>query len=453
MSTDQSSQELVFPRGFLWGVGTSAYQVEGNSFNTQWHEFEKAGGIRIGEASGKACNWWYDAEKDFDIAQSMGLNSLRLSVSWARIEPEEGIFNPEAIERYRQMLSALIERDIRPIVCLHHFAHPVWFEKKGAFLSKDCVADYSRFVKFTVAELSDHCSDWLTFNEPNIYGIEGYVDGGHPPAEHDHLVRYFKVLGNMGLCHGSAYHIIHKLQRYASVSFANHFLIFTAVKTHSFDRLAARVARDSFNNIFVNMVTGRRVPPFSGIDKRLDEIKDTWDYVGVNIYGGVDVSFDITKPKTGFVRRTTPPRGRTGDIPPNGIPMFGEIYPQGIRIVVKRLAKYGKPFFILENGVPDRDDTLRPWVIATAVNTMHGLIQQGHKILGYHHWSLVDNFEWAWGYAMKFGLVAVDPATQERKPRPSAAFYSEIARANALTAGMVTKYVPEALDEIFPSTS
>jgi len=101
--------------------------------------------------------------------------------------------------------------------------------------------------------------------------------------------------------------------------------------------------------------------------------------------------------------------------------------------------------------VPDRDDKLRPWVIATAVKTMHSLIEQGQKILGYHHWSLVDNFEWDWGYAMKFGLVAVDPVTQERKPRPSAAFYSEIARANALTAGMVMKYVPEALIEIFPS--
>jgi len=452
VSSDQSAHELAFPKGFLWGVGTSAYQVEGNSFNTQWHEFERAGGIRTGESSGKACNWWYEAEKDFDIAQSMGLNSLRLSVSWARIEPEEGIFNPEAIERYRQMLAALIERGIRPIVCLHHFAHPVWFEKKGAFLSRDCVADFSRYVKFTVAELSDHCSDWLTFNEPNIYGIEGYVDGDHPPAEHDHLIRYFKVVGNMGLCHGSAYHIIHNLQRHASVSFANHFLIFTAVKTHYFDRLAASVAKDSFNNIFVNMVTGRQSPPFSGIDKRLDEIKDTWDYVGVNIYGGVDVSFDITKPKTAFVRRTAPPRGRTGDVLPNGVPMFGEIYPQGIKIVVERLAKYGKPFFILENGVPDRDDKLRPWVIATAVKTMYDLIQQGHNILGYHHWSLVDNFEWAWGYAMKFGLVAVDPVTQERKSRPSAAFYSEIAMANALTADMIKKYVPEALEEIFPST-
>ena len=452
MSSHPSSQELRFPVNFLWGVGTSAYQMEGGSVNTQWYEFEKADGIRTGDVSGKSCNWWHNAEKDFDIAQSMGLNSLRLSVSWARIEPERGLFNPHAIERYRQMLTALVERGIRPIVCLHHFAHPVWFEKKGAFLSGDCVADFSRFVKFTVYELSDYCSDWLTFNEPNIYGIEGYVDGNHPPALHDHLVQYFKVLGNMGLCHGSAYHIIHNLQQQASVSFANHFLIFTAAKTQIFDRLAVRAARDSFNNIFINMVTGRRAPLFSGIDKRLDEIKDTWDYVGVNIYGGVDVAFDITKPKAGFVRRIAPPRGRTGDLLPDGVPMFGEIYPQGIRIVVERLAKYHKPFFVLENGVPDRDDNLRPWVIATAVRTMHDLIKEGHKILGYHHWSLVDNFEWALGYSMKFGLVAVDPVTQERKPRQSASFYGEIAKANALTTDMVMKYVPEAMDEIFPSS-
>ena len=106
-----------------------------------------------------------------------------------------------------------------------------------------------------------------------------------------------------------------------------------------------------------------------------------------------------------------------------------------------------------EEVISDRADILRRWVIATAVKTMSDLIGRGHRILGYHHWTLVDNFEWAWGYSMKFGLVAMDAATQERKPRPSAAFYSEIARANALAACMVMKYVPEALDEIFPSTS
>jgi len=133
--------------------------------------------------------------------------------------------------------------------------------------------------------------------------------------------------------------------------------------------------------------------------------------------------------------------------------MFGEIYPQGIRIVVEKLARYNKPFFILENGVPDRADILRRWVIATAVKTMSDLIGRGHRILGYHHWTLVDNFEWAWGYAMKFGLIELDPATQNRQARPSAAFYADIIKENGLTADMLRKYAPDSLHDIFPTST
>ena len=452
MNEKRPSEMLEFPAGFLWGAGTSAYQVEGGSTNSQWCEFEKAGGIKTGEPSGRACNWWEDAERDFDLAQAMGLNSLRLSVSWARIEPEEGIFNPAAIERYRQMLAALIERNIRPMVCLHHFDNPSWFERKGAFLSGDCVSDFTRFVKFTVTELYDLCSDWLTFNEPNVYAVTGYLDGEHPPALQGHIADYFNVLVNMARCHASAYRTIHGLQQGAMVSFANHFIIFTEANRQLFDRLAARIASDFFNNIFINMVAGRKALPFTGLNRYLMQVKDTWDFIGVNIYGGIDVAFDITKPGMGFTKRLTPKNGHTGDLTPSGNAMFGEIYPQGIRIVVEKLAKYNKPFFILENGVPDRADTLRRWVIATAVKAMHDLIRRGHRILGYHHWTLVDNFEWTFGYSMKFGLVELDPATQARQPRPSAAFYAEIIKENGLTPDMMRKYAPDALREIFPGS-
>ncbi len=452
MSENPSPEILKFPEGFLWGLGTSAYQVEGGSLNSQWCEFEKAGGIRTGEASGRACNWWEDAERDFDLAQAIGINSLRLSVSWARIEPEEGIFNPAAIERYRRMLSALIMRNIRPMVCLHHFAHPVWFEKKGAFLARTCVDDFTRFVNFTVSELGDLCSDWLTINEPNVYAVTGYLDGAHPPALHGHIADYFNVLVNMALCHARAYHAIHRLQQNAMVSFANHFIIFTEAKSQLFDRLAARIASDAFNNVFINMIAGKKGPPFTGLNRYLEQVKDTWDFIGVNIYGGVDVAFDITKPGMGFTKRLTPKNGRTGDLTSTGKAMFGEIYPQGIKIVVEKLAKFNRPFFILENGVPDRADTLRPWVIATAVKTMHDLIRKGQHILGYHHWTLVDNFEWTFGYSMRFGLVELDPATQARQPRRSAAFYAAIIKENGLTPDLLRKYAPDALHEIFPAS-
>jgi beta-glucosidase len=447
---DNENRLLRFPEGFLWGVGSSAYQFEGDSYNTQWCEFEKAGGIKTGEPSGKACDWWNNAEKDFDIARDMGLNSLRLSVSWARIEPQEGTFDPAAIDRYRQMLSALIERNIQPIVCLHHFAHPLWFEKKGAFLAKSCVEDYNRFVKFTVAELCDLCGTWLTFNEPNVYGVSGYLDGEHPPAIRGNLIKYFRVLGNMARCHAAAYHTIHSLQRECMVSFTNHFLMFTHLRDHAFDRLAARIASYTFNNVFFNMLEGQKLPPFCGLRECKEPLQGTFDFVGINVYGGVDVAFDPFKPHMAFVRRVKPKNGRIGDPLPDGHAMFGEIYPQGIRIIVEKLSHFGKPFFILENGVPDKGDKLRPWVIATAVKTINSLLDQRYRILGYHHWSLVDNFEWAYGYYMKFGLVAMDPATQERKPRPSASLYAEIAHSNTLTEKMIVQYVPASLGEIFP---
>jgi beta-glucosidase len=447
---DPASTALRFPEGFLWGVGTSAYQVEGSPGNSQWCKFEQSGGVQTGERSGTACEWWDNAERDFDIAQSMGLNSLRLSVSWARIEPEDGIFDPAAIERYRHMLMALQMRGIRPIVCLHHFAHPLWFDKKGAFLNRSCVADFTRFTRFTVAELGDLCNDWLTINEPNVYAVQGYLDGEFPPALVDSLFNYFKVLGNLGLCHAGAYRVIKDLLPDSSVSYANHFISFTHEKDQAFDRFASRLAQGSFNDVFLKMIGEGRAPLLAGLGLKAGQIRDTWDYVGINTYGGLDVAFDIRKYRQGFVRRVLPSNGRIGDIDPSGNPMFGEIYPQGIRMAVEKCARFGKPFFILENGVPDRDDKLRPWVIAVAVKTMHDLIREGHEILGYHHWTLVDNFEWAYGYAMKFGLVEMDPATRERRPRPSAAFYGEIARANALTPQMLLKYAPEALSDVFP---
>jgi beta-glucosidase len=431
-------------------VGTSSYQVEGSPGNSQWCRFEKAGGIQTGERSGTACGWWENAERDFDIAQSLGLNSLRLSVSWARIEPEDGIFNTAAIERYRHMLLALTMRNIRPIVCLHHFAHPLWFEEKGAFLSSSSVADFTRFTRFAVAELGDLCTDWITINEPNVYAVQGYLDGQFPPALTDRVFQYFRALGNLGLCHAAAYREIKAQQPVSSVSFANHFLSFTHESEQAFDHFAAMLADSSFNGIFMRMVGEGRAPLLTRLGLKAGRMRDTWDYIGINTYGGVDIAFDLRKVRQGFVRRLVPANGRTGDMDPTGNYMFGEIYPQGIRGAVEKYARFGKPFFILESGVPDKDDKLRPWVIAIAVKTIHDLLQEGHRILGYHHWTLVDNFEWAFGYAMKFGLVAMNQQTLERKPRPSAAFFGEIAKANALTAEMVMKYAPEAFPDVFP---
>ncbi len=137
---------LRFPEDFLWGVSTAAHQVEGDNSN-QWSDWELAGRIRSGDRCGKACDWWENAERDFDIARDLGLKALRLSLEWSRIEPEEGHFDPRALERYRQMLVGLRQRGIEPIVCLHHFTHPRWFEQSGAFLRQDAPQLFERFTR------------------------------------------------------------------------------------------------------------------------------------------------------------------------------------------------------------------------------------------------------------------------------------------------------------------
>lgn len=148
---------MELSKGFLWGVSTAAHQVEGGNHNNQWATWEDAGRIRSGECSGLACDWWTNAERDFDLAQEMGLNSLRLSVEWSRIEPQPDQWNQEAVQRYRQMLQGLIDRGIQPMICLHHFTHPIWFEERGGFLASDAAEVFERFARHAVSEFGDLC--------------------------------------------------------------------------------------------------------------------------------------------------------------------------------------------------------------------------------------------------------------------------------------------------------
>src|ERR1700756_4908108 len=139
MDTEPRDQASVFPAVFVWGVATSSHQVEGDNTNNQWAVWEQKGRIKSKDSVGLACDWWRNAEKDFDLAQSLGVNALRLSVEWSRIEPLEGKWDEAALARYRQMLKGLHERGIRPFVTLHHFTNPLWFEAQQAFLNEKSV--------------------------------------------------------------------------------------------------------------------------------------------------------------------------------------------------------------------------------------------------------------------------------------------------------------------------
>jgi len=428
---------LEFSKGFLWGVSTAAHQVEGNSQN-QWSDWEAAGHIRSGDACGSACDWWNNAERDFDLTRNMGLNAMRFSVDWSRIEPHEGEWDLAALRRYRQMLDGLVDRGICPMICLHHFTHPRWFEQKGAFLSPDGPELFERFTRRVVGALGEHCNRWLTFNEPNVYSAMGYVLGEFPPGRSGDIAASIEVVSAMARSHLRAYRAIHELQPHAEVGWAHHYVALEPVRRGP-DRWIASLVNELFNESFLRLMQYGKLPfPLSMLDGNAGAVKGSCDFVGLNVYSRFHVAFDFRNAAQAFARLFVPPHVPQGDSAWER--PYGEAYPLALRRAVERAKGLDKPVYILENGVPDAQDRIRPWLIVNAVKELHQLIAEGHDIRGYFHWTLTDNFEWTEGWHLRFGLVALDTATQERTMRNSGRLYSEIARGNGLSPEMIAKY-------------
>jgi beta-glucosidase len=435
--TETSEGDLVFPAGFLWGVSTSAHQVEGNTHN-QWSAWEAAGRIKSGEGCGLACDWWRNAERDFDIAADMGLNALRLSVEWSRIEPRPGEWDRQALARYRSMLTGLRARGIRPMISLHHFTHPVWFEEMGGFLAPDAGAFFERFARVVVSDLGGFCSDWVTFNEPNVYCAMAYVLGEFPPGRKGEVVTAIRALAAIALAHARAYRAIHELQPNACVGWAHNYLVFKAARS-SADALVAWLQDELFNQSFTRIIErGKAAFPLNLFTGNLHAARRTCDFVGLNVYSRFHVAFDLANAQQFCGRMFVPDDLPQGD---SGVEMaYGEAYPQAIPAAIRSVASLNVPIYILENGVPDAADRIRPWLLVSALKELHSAIRAGAEVRGYFHWSLIDNFEWSEGWKLRFGLVALDPVTQQRTIRNSGRIYERISKGNALPADLLALY-------------
>ena len=420
----------IFPADFVWGVATSAHQVEGDNFNNQWSAWEQQGRIKSGDRVGRACDWWRNAEQDFDRAKDLGVNALRLSLEWSKVEPEEGRWDGSALGRYREMLQALRDRGIRPFVTLHHFTNPLWFEAKGGFATPQSIELFRRFTHQAVAALGDLCNDWTTFNEPNVYVSLGYFLGEFPPGRRGHVLQAAAVTRNLCLAHAAAYRTIHSLQSQTSVGWAQHYVVFKPRRRDSaVDRWLCGFVDRRFNENFAESILSGTAPfPLNKFGQSLAEVKGTCDYIGINYYSRLRAGLDLRSPRTLFFQLTVPPHKPQGD---SGIEIpYGEAYPKGLRRAAKRFAAFNKPIYILENGVPDRNDRIRPWLMKSAAKQMRKLLADGVDLRGYFHWSLTDNFEWNEGWHLRFGLIELDPETQARRPRPSAEVYAEIIRSS-----------------------
>jgi beta-glucosidase len=433
-------RDLVFPEGFLWGVSTSAHQVEGENHNNQWSAWEAAGRIKSGDRCGRACEWWTNAERDFDLARQMGINAMRISVEWSRIEPQPGVWNQQALERYREMLQGLHQRHIRPLVSLHHFTHPLWFERMQGFLAADAPAVFERYARRVVSSLGDLCQDWVTFNEPNVYCAMGYAVGLFPPGRRGELFTSMKVLAGILRAHGRAYRAIHELQPHAQVGWAHNYVVFQPLRPHlSFDRWITRLHHSLFNHSFVRAIAEGTLPlGFRRLAGDLSEARGACDFFGLNVYGRLYVCFDPRKPSQLFGNILVPEGVPQGDAGAEG--PLAEAYPGALQVAARYAARLGKPIYILENGVPDAQDRIRPWLLVNALNEVHTALADGIDIRGYFHWTLTDNFEWNDGWRLRFGLVALDPATQRRTMRESGRLFAAIAKQNRIPEELVKRY-------------
>lgn len=433
-----------FPPDFRWGVATASHQVEGNNTNNQWWAWEQQEGhIKQGHTSDLACDWWQHAEVDFERAETMGLNALRLSVEWSRIEVSPGRIDTAALDRYREMLKGLRERGIEPMVTLHHFSDPMWLTDQGGWLNSGIAAYFTRYVEQVVRALGEFTNLWCTINEPNVYAYMGYIGGTFPPGQQDSRAG-FAVLHNMLRAHAAAYNRIHRLQEDARVGLAHNLRFFDPVHPRRpLDHLAAWIRDLGFNQTTIKAVwNGWLVPPM-GFGPAWT-LRRTLDWFGLNYYTRDLVAFDRAAKDDFFARTTHDPKAEIldGD--------YGELYPQGMFRAVKRLSRMNIPIYITENGIPDSDDDQRPRALLLHLHQLWRVLQDNVPVKGYYHWTLTDNFEWAEGWTLPFGLIELDPATQRRTLRPSADLYAAIAKGNAITPELFDAYAPELRKVVLP---
>ncbi|MDR7555417.1 MAG: family 1 glycosylhydrolase [Armatimonadota bacterium] len=412
----------TFPPGFRWGVATSAYQFEGDNTAADWWVWEQRGRIRDGSRSGRACDWWRAAERDFDLIASLHLNAVRLSVEWSRLEPSPGRWDEAAMARYLVMLRGLRDRGLEPMVTLNHFTLPQWVAARGGWAWRGIVEAFAAFVGRVVAAVGELVDRWVTLNEPMGYLLSAYLLGQFPPGRRNPAA-FVRALRHSLQAHAAAYRTVHAARPAAQVGLAAYLRPVDPARPRGVEAALAARLDYAFNWLYLDALrrqvdSGRPRPAQDGVG--------LLDFLGVNYYTRTLLRLDLRRPQTLFVR-AAPPQG--ADLADRG---FGEMYPDGLLAVLRRARGYAVPLYVTENGLPDAADRLRPRFIVEHLRRLAQAIAEGCPVRGYYHWSIVDNFEWNDGWSLRFGLYALDERTQARTARPSAALYAAIARANAL---------------------
>lgn len=433
LSEDETT--LSFGPDFAFGTSTSAWQVEREVARSNWSVGESldAGGRPLIPPHGEAvCDALDRFDGDLQLMRSMNMRRYRFGVSWAALERADGEFDSAYLQRYVSMCDALMRSGIEPMVTLLHFEHPEWLEREGGVLSPRFVELFARFADFVVSGLRGHCRLFFTINEPFVFAFNCYAAGVWMPAHHS-LSELFRCVAALMEAHARAYHIIHEMIPDAKVSFADNIVPFyPRNKYNLLEVLIARVANLYNIPILESVNTGVLKFGLFGINvftKRIEGLKDSYDFISVNHYF---CGWASLRPRD-WDRHAFPPplSGRLDKYQPSdfGWPIIPSSLATSVQWIHERYNPRNVDIIVSEHGIADQTDEKRPRYLLDSLAYLKYVKEKCNvPVSGYLHWSLLDNYEWAEGYKMKFGLIEVNMENQERKEKVSADLYRKIAK-------------------------
>ncbi len=407
-----------FPDGFLWGVASAGHQNEGDNVHSDTWFAENVTPTVFREPSGRACNGYELWSSDIDLAAGMGLSAYRFSVEWARVEPVEGEFSPAALDHYEAIVDRCLERGMAPVVTFNHFTSPHWFGMRGGWLDPSAPDVFARYCDHVMARFGDRIAYAVTMNEPNLARLLTWI--GFPDFVRDleraTLVAATEATG-VERYRLSNVMLPEEMDAMADGMEAGHLAAKATIKARRGD-LPVGLSLAIVDDVVVGDDASVR-------DRKRAEVYERWlrlasqdDFVGVQNYERV--YYDGAGP-------VPPPEGTAVN------QMGTAIEPLSLAGAVRYAHEVtGRPVLVTEHGMSTDDDTQRAAFIEPSLAGLLDVMDDGVPVLGYLHWTLMDNFEWIFGYGHQLGLHAVDRETFERTAKPSAGVYASIVRAGGV---------------------
>lgn len=452
------SDYIQFPKDFIFGTATASYQIEG-----AWNEDGKGESIwdrythtpgkhKSGDTGDVACDHYHRYQEDVDLMKEIGINAYRFSISWPRIFPEgNGTLNQKGIDFYSRLVDKLLEAGISPYVTLFHWDLPQNLEEKyGGFSSRECVKIFADYAQTVAKHLGDRVKNWITFNEPWVHAMAGYLIGYHAPEKKNPWAA-FNNTHNQLLANGLALQAIKSVQPDNRVGITLSLAPVYPGSDNEKDRQAAILGDQFRNGLFLD-------PLFKGVypeklwkkawlirptikEGDMEIIKAPIDFLGINNYTREQAYYKWYVPFFQFWMSGV--EVAETEFVKDGVQytsMGWEVYPDSLyELLIRMKNEYGNPLiYITENGASFEDkvekgeivrDTKRVEFLKEYTKSVHKALKEGVNVKGYFVWSLLDNFEWAEGYSKRFGIIYVDYQTQKRIIKESGHWYSGLIKA------------------------